>query len=360
MVGTNVAQDQVVTVFGGSGFVGRHVVRALTRRGWRVRVASRRPDLAMHVQTTGRVGQVNAVQANLRYPASVAAAMQGASAVVNLVGILAEQGRQNFEAVHTFGARAVVKAVQEAGITTMVHVSAIGADAESESLYARSKGRAEAIVREGVPGAVVLRPSLVFGPEDDFFNRFAALARFSPALPLIGGGTTRFQPVYVGDVAEAVAVALEGGVSPEAPYELGGPAVRTFRELMAYVCATTGRHRLLLPIPFGLADLQAGATEIASGLMLGAFPKMLLMTRDQVKLLAIDNVVSQKAQAANRTLPGLGIAPTAIESVVPTYLYRFRKTGQFDRTVASVGQDGAGGGGALEPSEPSRTMASTD
>lgn len=336
MVGTNVAQDRVVTVFGGSGFIGRHVVRALAQRGWRIRVASRRPDLAIHVQPTGRVGQVNAVQANLRYPASVAAALQGASAVVNLVGILAEQGRQNFEAVHTFGARAVVKAAQEAGVTSLVHVSAIGADPDSTALYARSKGRAEAIVREGVPGAVILRPSVVFGPEDDFFNRFAAMARFAPALPLIGGGETRFQPVYVGDVAEAVAAALGDGIAAEAPYELGGPAVRTFRELMAYVCTVTGRHRLLLPIPFGLARFPAAATEVASSLLMGAFPKMLLMTRDQLKLLAVDNVVSPQADAAQRTLAGLGIAPTAIESVVPTYLYRFRKTGQFDRSETAL------------------------
>lgn len=331
MTGTSVAQDKVVTVFGGSGFVGRHVVRALALRGWRIRVASRRPDLAIHVQPTGRVGQVNAVQANLRYPASVAAALKGSAAVVNLVGILAEGGPQNFEAVHTFGARAVVRAAQEAGITTLVHMSAIGADPEGEALYARSKGRAEAIVREAMPSAVILRPSVVFGPEDDFFNRFAAMARVSPALPLIGGGETKFQPVYVGDVAEAVATALSGEAGAGAPYELGGPAVRTFRELMTYVCAVTGRARPLVPIPFGLARFPAAATEIASTLLLGAFPKMFAVTRDQVKMLEVDNVVSADAEAAGRTLRGLGIEPHAMESVVPTYLYRFRKTGQFDR-----------------------------
>ena len=331
MTGTSVAQDQVVTVFGGSGFVGRHVVRALALRGWRILVASRRPDLAIHVQPTGRVGQVQAVQANLRYPASVAAALKGSAAVVNLVGILAETGRQNFEAVHSFGARAVARAAHEAGITNLVHVSAIGADPESQSLYARSKGRAEAIVRETMPSATILRPSVVFGPEDDFFNRFAAMARLSPALPLIGGGETRFQPVYVGDVAEAVATVLGGEGEAGEPYELGGPAVRSFRELMAYVCAVTGRPRLLVPIPFGLARFPAAATEIASTLLLGAFPKTFAFTRDQVKLLEVDNVVSAAAVAAGRTLHGLGIEPHAMESMVPTYLYRFRKTGQFDR-----------------------------
>lgn len=331
MTGTSVAQDQVVTVFGGSGFVGRHVVRALAMRGWRIRVASRRPDLAIHVQPTGRVGQVNAVQANLRYPASVAAALKGSAAVVNLVGILAEGGRQNFEAVHTFGARAVVHAAQEAGITNLVHVSAIGADPEGEALYARSKGRAEALVREAMPSAVIFRPSVVFGPEDDFFNRFAAMARLSPALPLIGGGETKFQPVYVGDVAEAVAVALGGEAGAGEPYELGGPAVRSFRELMAYVCAVTGRPRLLVPIPFSMARFPAAATEIASTLLLGAFPKTFAITRDQVKMLEVDNIVSAAAQSGGRTLQGLGIEPHAMESVVPSYLYRFRKTGQFDR-----------------------------
>ena len=331
MVGSEVAQDRLITVFGGSGFLGRHVVRALAQRGWRIRVASRRPDLAIHVQPTGRVGQVNPVQANLRYPASVAAAMRGADAVVNLVGILAEQGRQNFESVHTFGTRAIVRAAAEAGITNLTHVSAIGADVDSDALYARSKGHAEAIVREGVPGAVILRPSILFGPEDDFFNRFAAMARIAPALPLMGGGHTRFQPAYVGDVAEAVARAASGQATAGAVYELGGPSVRSFRELMEYVCSVIGRKRMLVSVPFGLARFPAAATEIADTLLLGAFPKMLLMTRDQLKMLEHDNVVSAEAEAAHRTLQGLGIEPRALESIVPTYLYRFRKTGQFDR-----------------------------
>ncbi len=331
VAGSDVAHDRLVTVFGGSGFLGRHVVRALAQRGWRIRVASRRPDLAIHVQTTGRVGQVNPVQANLRFPASVAAALRGADAVVNLVGVLAEQGRQNFEAVHTFGARAVATAAAEAGITTLAHVSAIGADPDSDALYARSKGRAEGIVRETLPGAVILRPSILFGPEDDFFNRFAAMARIFPALPLMGGGQTRFQPAYVGDVAEAVARAVTGEARSGATYELGGPAIRTFRELMEYVCVVTGRKRLLLSVPFAAARFPAQLTEIADTLLLGAFPKMLLMTRDQLKMLERDNVVSPEATAEGRTLQGLGIEPSALESIVPTYLYRFRKTGQFDR-----------------------------
>lgn len=331
MAGTDVVTDRIVTVFGGSGFLGRHVVRALAERGWRIRVASRRPDLAIHVQTTGRVGQVNAVQANLRHPASVAAALRDSDAVVNLVGILAESGRQNFEAVHTFGTRAVATAAKDAGIDNLVHVSAIGADPDSEAMYARSKGRAEAIVRETVPSAIILRPSILFGPEDDFFNRFAAMARIAPVLPLMGGGHTRFQPAYVGDVAEAVARAVSGEAKAGETYELGGPSVRTFRELMEYVCSVTGRKRPLVSVPFGAARFPARLTEIADSLLLGAFPKMLVMTRDQLKMLETDNVVSAAATASGHTLQGLGIEPSAMESIVPTYLYRFRKTGQFDR-----------------------------
>jgi NADH dehydrogenase len=330
MAGVGIAHDRIVTVFGGSGFLGRHAVRALVRDGWRIRVASRRPDLAFHTQPSGRVGQIMPVQANLRYPASLAAALRGAEAVVNLVGILNEQGRQNFEAVHTFGARAVTRAAQEAGITNLVHVSAIGADASSPSFYARSKGRAEVVVRESYPDAVILRPSIVFGPEDNFFNRFGALARISPMLPLIGGGETKFQPVYVGDVAEALAMAVAGKARAGATFELGGPAVHTFKELMQFVCDVTGRKRLLVPVPFGVARYPAALTEIADSLLMGAFPKMLLTTRDQLTLLQTDNVVSNQAVENALTLQGLGIEPSAMESIVPSYLYRFRKTGQFD------------------------------
>ena len=327
-----IAKDRIITVFGGSGFLGRYVVRALAQRGWRVRVASRRPDLAFHLQPLGRVGQIHAVQANLRYPASLAAAMQGSEAVVNLVGILSESGRQNFEAVHAFGTRAVARAARDQGIRTMVQISALGADAGSASVYARTKAEAEAAAREALPDTTVIRPSILFGPEDDFFNRFAALARIAPALPLLGGGKTRFQPAYVGDVAEAVARVLEGLGHPGATYELGGPEVLTFRQILTYICAETHRKRLLLPLSIGLAYYPAMLSEIANGLALGALPSAFQLTRDQLKLLERDNVVSKDADAAKLTFAGLGIQPQTVEAIAPTYLYRFRKTGQFDRT----------------------------
>ena len=326
-----VKTGRIVTVFGGSGFVGRHVVRALARQGWRIRVACRRPDLAYHLQPLGRVGQIHAVQANLRYPDSVAAALHGAEAVVNLVAILTEHGAQKFESLHVNGARAVAQAAAQAGIDNVVHVSALGADAQSDSLYARTKGEGEAEMLSARPEAVIFRPSIIFGPEDAFFNRFAALARISPVLPLFGGGETKFQPVYVGDVAEAISRALAGRAQAGAVYELGGPQVKTFRELMQYVCDVTGRRRLLLPLPFAAGDVMARGTELADSLSLGLFPKMLLTTRDQIKLLAVDNVVGAKAAADHRTLEGLGIHPEAIESIVPTYLTRFRKAGQFEK-----------------------------
>lgn len=313
-------KSDLVTVFGGSGFIGRHVVRALVRRGYRVRAAVRRPDLAGHLQPLGAVGQIHAVQANIRNRASIDRAVAGADAVVNLVGILYETGRQRFDAVQGFGPGAVARAAAAAGITRMVQVSAIGADPESRSGYARSKAAGEAAVLEGQPGAVILRPSIVFGPEDDFFNRFAAMARISPMLPLIGGGHTRYQPVYVADVAEAAARAVEGRARAGTIYELGGPEIRTFRELMEFILAETGRSRLLVPVPFGLATLQARLLQL--------LPKPLL-TVDQVRLLQHDTVVSQAAIDEERTLTGLGIDPTAMETVVPTYLARYRRSGQF-------------------------------
>ena len=326
--------QQLVTVFGGSGFVGRHVVRALVKRGYRVRVAVRRPDLAGFLQPLGMVGQIHAVQANLRYPDSVAAAVKGASAVVNLVGILQEGGRQNFAAVQANGARVIAQACAAAGIARLVHVSAIGADAGSKSLYARSKAEGEAAVLAAVPGAVILRPSIVFGPEDGFFNRFAALARMLPALPLVGGGDTRFQPVFVGDVAEAVARGVDGVVTGGRIYELGGPEVKSFRELLAYICEVIDRKRLLLPLPFPLARIQAGVFEILDTLTLGLLPDAIKLTRDQVTLLESDNVVSAAAVAEGRSFEGLGIAPVSVEAIVPSYLWRFRKTGQFDTARA--------------------------
>jgi uncharacterized protein YbjT (DUF2867 family) len=323
--------QQLVTVFGGSGFIGRHLVRALAKRGYRVRAAVRRPDLALFLQPLGSVGQVVPVQANLRYPDSVRRALDGADAVVNLVGILAEDGRQTFDAVQAGGARAVAEAAAAGGITRLVQMSAIGADAKSESLYARSKAEGEAAALAAVPGAIVVRPSIVFGPEDSFFNRFAALARMSPVLPLIGGGETRFQPVFVGDVAEAIARGVDGALKGGTAYELGGPEVKTFRALMEYVLEVTGRRRLLVPLPFGVARLQAGVLEGLKYATFGLLPEEFLLTRDQVRLLEQDNVVSAAATAEGRTLEGIGVTPESIEAVVPSYLYRFRRQGQFDR-----------------------------
>jgi uncharacterized protein YbjT (DUF2867 family) len=316
----------LATVFGGSGFLGRHLVRALARRDYRIRVAVRRPDLAGHLQPLGRVGQIHAVQANLRYPDSVAAAVRHADVVINLVAILYERGRQTFAAVHVAGADAVARAAAAAG-ARMIHVSAIGADANSPSQYARTKAAGEAAVRAAVPAATIFRPSILFGPEDDFFNRFAAMARLSPVLPLVGGGHTRFQPVFVGNVADAMARVADGTVAGGATYELGGPEVKTFRELIEFVLATTGRRRLLVPLPFPLATLQATFLQF--------LPKPPL-TPDQVKLLHTDNVVSPAAERERRTLAAFGVDPATIEAIVPTYLWRFRKYGQFGRQESEV------------------------
>jgi uncharacterized protein YbjT (DUF2867 family) len=318
---------RLVTVFGGSGFVGRHVVRALAKRGWRVRAAVRRPDLAGHLQPMGVVGQIMPVQANLRYPDSVMRAVEGADAVVNLVGILYETGRQSFDAVQAEGPRAVAKAATRARVTNVVQMSAIGADAGSPATYAQTKAAGEMAVLAEIPSAVILRPSIVFGPEDNFFNQFAGLARMLPALPLIGGGETKFQPVFVGDVAEAVARSLEGGAKPGATYELGGPKIWSFREILEYILKETQRSRPLVPLPFPVAELQGRILEL--------LPMKPLLTRDQVRMLKSDNVVSDAAIADGRTLAGLGITPEPVEAIVPSYLYRFRKAGQFDREKAA-------------------------
>jgi NADH dehydrogenase len=312
--------DTLVTVFGGSGFLGRHVVRALAKREYRIRVAVRRPELAGHLQPLGRVGQIHAVQANLRYPASVEAAMRDSHAAINLVGILAEGGPQSFDAVQAVGAGAVARAAVAAG-ARMVHVSAIGADENSPSRYARSKATGEKAVLSTVPGATILRPSVVFGPEDQFTNRFAALARISPVLPLVGGGVTRLQPVYVGDVATAVADAVDGKTRPGATYELGGPEVLTMREIMQIILDIIERRRMMASLPFGLAKFQSYLLQFAPG--------PLKLTPDQVLLLRSDNVVSPAAKAAGLTLEGLGITPDSLEAIAPQYLWRFRKAGQF-------------------------------
>ncbi|MEK4032627.1 complex I NDUFA9 subunit family protein [Methylocystis sp. IM3] len=328
MSGVNVGAGRVVTVFGGSGFVGRYVVRALARDGWRVRIACRRPDLAFHLQPQGRVGQVMAVQANVRHPESVAAALRGASAVVNLVGILAEGGAQTFSKVQSEGARAIAEAAKAAGIDTVVHVSAIGADPKGASAYARSKAEGEAAMLAAAPSAVILRPSVIFGQEDDFFNRFGAMARFFPVIPIVGA-ETRFQPVYVGDVAEAVAAAVAGRAQPGAVYELGGPEKKSFAALIDYVLQVTERDRRVARLSFATGKLVAGVTQFFTKLSLGLFPKLLRMTADQVELLKHDNVVSEAAIRDGRTLQGLGVQPQAIEAIAPTYLYRYRKTGQY-------------------------------
>ncbi len=319
--------DRLVTIFGGSGFLGRHVAHALARHGWRIRIATRRPDLAFHVQPSGRVGQIHAVQANLRYPESILPALQNADAVVNLVGILRERGAQTFEAVNHHGVGTVAEAAKAAGITNFTHISALGAAPDALSLYAKSKAAGEAAVRETLPQAIILRPSVVFGPEDNLFNRFAAMARLMPALPLIGGGNTKLQPVYVGDVAEAIALTLDGKAQAGRTYELGGPKVASLREIITFVLRVTERRRLLVPIPFGLAHWMGAATEIAMKASFGLFPEIFALTRDEVDLLKSDNIVSNQATVEQRTLPGLGIMPESFEALVPTYLGRYRKTG---------------------------------
>jgi uncharacterized protein YbjT (DUF2867 family) len=317
--------DTLVTVFGGSGFIGRNVVRALAKRDYRIRVAVRRPELAGFLQPMGRVGQIHTVQANVRHPASVEAAVRDAHVVVNLVGILAESGPQTFEAVQAVGAGTIATAAAAAA-AQMVHVSAIGADETSESGYARAKAAGEKAVLAAVPSATIMRPSLVFGPEDQFTNRFAALARISPFLPLIGGGRTRLQPVYVGDVATAVADAVDGKAKLGATYELGGPEILSMRETMETILAITDRKRGLISLPFGIAKFKSHVLQFAPG--------MLKLTPDQVELLRTDNVVSQAAKDAGLTLEGLGITPDSLEAVVPQYLWRFRPAGQFQRKSA--------------------------
>ena len=312
----------IVTIFGGSGFVGRYVARRLAKAGWRIRVAVRRPNEALFVRTYGVVGQIEPVQANIRDEASTRRAIEGATAVVNCVGILGEFGKQTFDAVQDEGAGRIARLAAEAGVSRLVHVSAIGADADSPSLYARSKAAGEAATTAAFPGAVILRPSIIFGPDDHFFNRFGRMARLSPILPLVGAGT-RFQPVYVDDVAAAAAAAVEGDVAPGV-YELGGPETATFRELMTTLLGVIRRRRALVALPKTVAELQAGALDFVQRWSFGLFANELL-TRDQVVLLGRDNVVAEGA----RGFEALGITPTPMEAILTGYLYVYRPGGQY-------------------------------
>ena len=310
--------QRLATVFGGSGFIGRYVVRNLAHEGWLVRAAVRRPDEALFLKTSGAIGQITPVAANIRDRASVARAVAGADAVINLVGILHESGRQRFKAVQAEGARMIAEEAAKAGARHLVHISAIGADPNSPSAYARTKAEGETAVRQAFPNATILRPSIVFGPEDGFFNRFAQMAMLSPALPLIGGGRTRFQPVYVGDVADAVMKVIQYPDAAGKTYELAGPKAYTFAELMRLMLRETGRKRLLVPVPFPIASMM--------GAVMQCLPSPPL-TADQVRLLKRDNVPSPGSAG----LADLGITPTAVEAIIPTYLDRYRARGYYHR-----------------------------
>ncbi|MEO1192062.1 MAG: complex I NDUFA9 subunit family protein [Pseudomonadota bacterium] len=307
---------KVVTLFGGSGFIGRYLVRHLARQGHIIRVAVRHPDRAAFLKPLGDVGQITPIPASVQNDASVAIAVEGADAVVNFVGILYERGKRSFQAVHVEGAQRVAAAAKTAGVQSLVQVSAIGADSKAAAKYARSKAAGEAAVLAAFPEATIIRPSIVIGPEDDFFNRFAAMTQIAPALPLIGGGTTRFQPVYVGDVAEAIAKVLLDPGHAGKTYELGGPQVYSFKELMQLLLAEIGRKRALINLPSGLAALQAHFLEL-----LPVPP----LTRDQVKLLKVDNVVSPEALG----FEALDMTPQAIAGILPTYLDKYRRGGRF-------------------------------
>lgn len=316
-------RSKLVTIYGGSGFVGRYIVGALAKEGYRIRVAVRRPELASHLQPLGDVGQIHAVQANLRDDASVLRAAEGASILINLVGILYQSGKQSFKDIHTHGGARVAQAAKTVGASKFIHVSAIGADSRSQANYAKTKGRAEQAILDIFPDSIILRPSIVFGPEDGFFNLFAGLASFVPILPLIGGGKTRFQPVYVADVADATQMCCSGKATPGTIYELGGPDIYSFKELMQKTLDFSGRSGLLVPLPFFMAKIQA--------FFLGLLPKPLL-TIDQVKLLKSDNVVSAQAISEKRTFEGLGITTLgSVDTIVPTYLEQYKPKGQYSR-----------------------------
>ena len=318
---------KLVTVFGGSGFVGRYVVQALARRGYMVRVAVRRPDLANFLQPLGNVGQIVAVQANLRNRPSILRAVRGSDHVINLVGILFESGRQTFDAVQDEGARAVAEACRDAGIG-LTHMSAIGADSQAEAKYARTKGLAEEAVRYTVQDSTIIRPSIIFGPEDGFFNKFAEMARYSPFLPLIGGGEMRFQPVYVGDVAAAIARSVDGTIEAGKTWDLGGPEALTFRQCLELMLKVIARNRSFITIPWAPARWM--------GSLMSMVPLIEpMLTKDQVLMLQNDTVVSAEAEAEGRTLAGMGIDATTLEAILPSYLVRYRPAGQFTRDLAA-------------------------
>lgn len=314
---------KLVTVFGGSGFVGTHLVQLLARKGYRVRVAVRRPDLAGPVRMFGGVGQVVPVQANLRNEASIQRAVAGADMVINLVGIGFEGGKQRFEAIHVEGAAMVARAARAAGATSLVHMSALGADKAAEvSAYAASKFAGEKQVLEAFPNAIIIRPSIMFGQDDGFFNLMGTLARLLPIMPLVSPKTL-FQPVFVGDVAEAFVLAAEGAVKPGRVYELGGPDVESHKALMQRILREAGRNRMLVSVPAGVMKMLAA--------ILGILPVKPLITGDQVDLLGVDNVVSQEAIKDKRTFAAFGIAPESMDKILPTYMWRFRRHGEFDR-----------------------------
>lgn len=320
--------SKLVTIYGGSGFVGRYIARRLAKEGWRIRVAVRRPNEAMHVKPYGAVGQVEPVFCNIRDDNSVRAVMQGADAVVNCVGTFDRKGKNNFDAVQHEGAERIARLAAEEGVQRMVQISAIGANVDSDSIYAQTKARGEAAVLEHFPTAVILRPSVIFGSEDEFFNRFAGMTRFSPVLPVVGADT-KFQPVYVDDVASAAAMGVTGEAAPGV-YELGGPDVNTFRELMQQMLGVIRRRRLIMNIPFGIASLMAGVMELVQTVSLGLIPPQI--TRDQVRSLRVDNVVSEGA----RGFADLGIKPVAMEAIMPDYLWRFRPAGQYEAIKESA------------------------
>ncbi len=319
--------SKLVTIYGGSGFVGRYIARRLAKDGWRVRVAVRNPNEAMFVKPYGAVGQVEPVFCNIRDDASVRSVMHGADAVVNCVGVLDEIGKNTFEAVQAEGAERIARIAAELGVGTMVQMSAIGASAESDSEYGRTKAAGEAGVLAHMPNAMIVRPSLVFGDEDGLFNRFAGMSRFGPVLPIIGA-ETKFQPVYVDDVAAAAVMGVNG--KAHGVYELGGPDVQTLRELMGEMLQIIRRRRLVVNIPFFAAKIMAFGFKVGRVLSLGLVRGPI--TADQVKSLAVDNVVSADAQSFET----LGLTPTAMETILPDYLWRFRPSGQYDAIKESA------------------------